>query len=163
MNNSLARVYDDLVRLLHDGVLPQLEGDAIRSQVFGAIFLLKNLQLRTDWSIAPLADEIRAQDALFGRLRELAHPGAERLPSAPRVAADLPGGRELLALRDAGNALVSQLIEAGADGDAGQLIDAYMRAELDMELRHTPKPMFAEMSSGKAQSADETPRQGWHG
>lgn len=153
MNNSLDRVFDDLVRLLRDDVVPQLEGDAIRSQVFGAIFMLKNMQMRTDWSVAPLADEIRAQDVLFGRLREIAHPGSERLPTAPRVAADLPSGRELLALRDAGNELVAQLIEASASGEAGRLIDAYMRAELDMEMRHTPKPMFAEMSSGKAQSA----------
>lgn len=153
MNNSLDRVFDDLVRLLRDDVVLQLEGDAIRSQVFGAIFMLKNIQLRTDWSIAPLAGEIRAQDALFGRLREISHPGSERLPTAARVAADLPSGRELLALRDAGNDMISQLIEAAAGGEAGQLIDAYMRIELDMEMRHTPKPMFAEMSSGKAQSA----------
>jgi hypothetical protein len=155
VNNSLERVFDDLVRLLRDDVVPQLGGDALRSQVFGAIFMLKNLQLRCDWSTSPLAAQIRAQDALFEQLRGtgigIGQPGAAALPVAPRIAAELPSGAELLALRDAGNALVCGLIEAGTAGPAGALIDGYMRAELDLEMRHTPKPMFAEMSSGQSQ------------
>lgn len=153
MNNSLDRVFDDLVRLLRDDVVPQLEGDALRSQVFGAIFMLKNLQLRTDWSVAPLAGHIRAQDELFSQLRGIGHPGAALLPDGPRIAAEPPSGTHLLALRDAGNAIVSRLIVAGAEGAAADLIDGYMRTELDLEMRHTPKPMFAEMSSGKSQPA----------
>jgi hypothetical protein len=152
MNNSLDRVFDDLVRLLRDDVVPMLDSDAVRSQIFGAIFMLKNLQLRTDWSIAPLAAEIRAQDSLFEQLRRIDHPSAAELPTALRVATDLPSGAELLAVRDAGNALVSRLIETGLTGEAAALVNGYMRAELDIEMRHTPKPMFAEMSSGKSQS-----------
>ena len=60
-----------------------------------------------------------------------------------------------MAMRDAGNALVAELVASPAvaiDAPAMGLVSAYMRAELDMEMRHIPKPMFAEMSSGRSQS-----------
>ena len=159
MNNSPDRVFEDILRLLRDDVIPQLEGDALRSQVFGAIFMLKNLQLRVDWGGAPLIDEIRAQDTLFDALRALDPPVDVELPKAPRLAPGTPTGGRLLALRDEGNALVSRFIAEGGGRRAGDpvrvamdaLLSAYMRTELELEIRHTPKPMFAEMSSGKAQ------------
>lgn len=153
MNNDIARIHADLVRLLRDEVLPRLADDGVRGQVFGAIFMLNALQLRTDWSSEPLVAEIQAQDALFAALRA-SHPElVPGLPTTPRLAEPPLTGPALLALRDAGNALVAGLVESpalGIEGPAMALISAYMRAELDMEMRHTPKPMFAEMSSGQS-------------
>lgn len=163
MNNSLDRVFEDIIRLLRDDVIPQLEGDALRSQTFGAIFMLKNLQLRVDWSCEPLLGEVRAQDELFDRLREMQGVAWSALPSGPRVGPDAPSGAQLMVLRDEGNALVSRLIAEPVTTNAAQerqassaialLLQTYVRAELDMEMRHTPKPMFAEMSSGKSPNA----------
>lgn len=153
MNSSLERVYDDLVRLLRDDVIPGLASEVVRAQVFGAIFMLKNLQLRTDWSSEPLLGQVRAQDELFARLREVGVVDGAAWPSSARVAPEVPSGSGLLTLRDEGNARLADLLRDGSgriDAEAMALIVAYMRLELDMEMRHTPKPMFAEMSSGKS-------------
>jgi hypothetical protein len=151
VNNSLDRLFEDIIRLLADDVIPQLEGDVVRSQVFSAIFMLKNIQMRVDWGKEPLAGQVRAQDELFGKLSRDGMTGGVELPAIPRVPSTQLSGTQLMTLRDQGNALVAELIAALPEAAAPQLV-GYMRTELDMEMKHTAKPMFAEMSSGKKEA-----------
>ena len=66
---------------------------------------------------------------------------------------------ELLQRRDEGNAAITAMLrwrdEAGAALDATSaaaleaLLRGAMRGEVDIELKHSPRPLFAEMSSGR--------------
>ena len=154
MNNSLDRVFEDLISLLIDQVLPRLDEDAVRSQVFAAVFMIETLRLRTDWASEPLLAQIRAQDELFARLRDL-DPALLVLPAGPRVPEPCLGGQDLLALRDAGDTVIARLLAVGTGADAGlagrmeALLADYVRLELALERPHLAKPMFAQMSSGQ--------------
>ncbi len=82
------------------------------------------------------------------------------LPALP------PGGMpavtpiaDLLALRDEGNRAIAAMfgwLDAGRASLAEpvasgveKLLRAAMRAEVDIELKNSPRPLFAEMSSGQ--------------
>jgi len=65
----------------------------------------------------------------------------------------------LLERRDANNREIGTWLEwldaksvelpAGAAQTIEQLLRAAMRAEIDLELKNSPRPLFAEMSSGR--------------
>ncbi len=154
MNNSPDRIFEDVVRLLLDQVLPRLDEEAVRSQVFAAVFMIETLRLRTDWAAEPLVAQIRAQDALFAQLAALG-PAMPALPAGPRVPEPCLCGQDLLALRDAGDAVIAGLVSGPVAPDAGvqarmdALLAAYVRLELELERPYTAKPMFAQMSSGQ--------------
>ena len=154
MNNSLDRVFEDLISLLIDQVLPQLDEDAIRSQIFAAVFMIQTLRLRTDWASEPLVAQIRAQDELFAQLTEL-EPALPALPAGPRAPEPCLRGQDLLALRDEGDAVIAGLVSgrelagAGPQGRIDALLADYVRLELALERPHLAKPMFAQISSGQ--------------
>jgi hypothetical protein len=161
MNNSFPRLIDGMCATLRSEVLPRLADDYARSQVFGVINLLNTFKVRADWSAGFLLQQIAAQhEALHGvaeLLRDapvpLERPAVAALaePAATPVA-------ELLALRDEGNRAIgvwsawvdanrARLDEASA-ARIDQLLRAAMRAEVAIELKNAPRPLFAEMSSG---------------
>ena len=164
MNNSFSRLIDGMCATLRGEVLTRLDDEFARGQVFGVINLLNTFKARADWSAGFLLEQIAAQQqALDGVRARVAGSTAEAtLPALPQ--APLPAAMpiaELLARRDAGNraidALVAWLDAAGGGGtldpDAAAAVEALlrgaMRAEVDLELKHSPRPLFAEMSSGK--------------
>ena len=56
---------------------------------------------------------------------------------------------ELLARRDEGNAAIAALLRGGdLPADVEALLRQAMRAEVEIELKNAPRPLFAEMSSG---------------
>jgi hypothetical protein len=161
MNNSFARLIDGMNATLRKEVLGRLDDEFARGQVFGIINLLNTFKVRADWSAGFLLQQYDAQrTALDGAVALLgACPQAADLPELPRLAplAATPID-ELLAARDEANraigALLGWLDARGTDLDGGvaaqveSLLRTAMRAETSIELKNSPRPLFAEMSSG---------------
>jgi len=154
MNNSFVRLIDGMCATLRSEVLTRLDDEFARGQVFGVINLLNTFKVRADWSTAFLLEQIAAQQQALDAVR-------------PLVAVPLPEGSappmtpiaELLARRDEGNRALGAVL-AWLDGEGATLADERraeigahlrraMRAEVDLELKHAPRPLFAEMSSGR--------------
>jgi hypothetical protein len=152
MNNSFARLIDGACATLRTEVLPRLEDEFARGQVFGVINLLNTLKVRADWSASFLLQQLAAQKAaLDGVAALLDEPASPALPVSTPIA-------ELLAMRDEGNRRISTMLARldaqdatlvpGAMAQAEALLRQAMRAEVEIELRNAPRPLFAEMSSG---------------
>ena len=155
MNNSFPRLIDGMCATLRTEVLSRLDDEFARGQVFGVINLLNTFKVRADWSAGFLLQQIAAQqaalDGVAALLPGLPAGGAVPLPQATPIA-------ELLALRDEHNRRIAALLarldaerHALAPDTAAQaeaLLRQAMRAEVDIELKNAPRPLFAEMSSG---------------
>ena len=152
MNNSFPRLIDGMCAVLRAEVLTRLDDEFARGQVFGVINLLNTFKVRADWSAGFLLQQIAAQQAaLDGVAAWLNEPQSPGLPVATPIA-------ELLALRDAGNRRIDEAL-ARLDAERATLapdtaaqvetlLRQAMRAEVDIELKNSPRPLFAEMSSG---------------
>lgn len=158
MNNSFARLVDGMCATLRQEVLTRLEDDFARGQVFGVINLLNTFKARADWSSGFLLQQIAAQQAAFDGVRALLRGNEAGLPPLPQ--GPLPQTApiaQLLARRDEGNQSIAVMLQwmDAAQVDAGtatrieELLRAAMRAEIDIELKNSPRPLFAEMSSGR--------------
>lgn len=162
MNNSFARLIDGMCTTLRQEVLTRLDDDFARGQVFGVINLLNTFKVRADWSAGFLLQQIDAQqqalDAVRRRIDGTTAAGSlPELPSGPLpVVTPVP---DLLARRDAGNQAIAVLL-AWLDAEGRLLptdeqaaverdLRSAMDAEVQIELRHSPRPLFAEMSSGR--------------
>jgi hypothetical protein len=154
MNNSFGRLIDGMCATLRAEVLTRLDDEFARGQVFGVINLLNTFKMRADWSAAFLLEQIAAQQQALDAVRPLV-----TLPLAPVPLPAVTPIAELLAQRDEGNRAIEAVI-AWLDGEGNALaperraeIEAHlrraMRAEVDLELKHAPRPLFAEMSSGR--------------
>ena len=165
MNNSFSRLIDGMCASLRSEVLPRLDDGFARGQVFGLINVLNTFKTRADWSAGFLLEQIAAQQQALDAARSLlaAAPSSTSLPAAPTLAAlDMPpqmSVADLLQRRDEGNAAITAWLQwrdqAGAALDETSaaaleaLLRGAMRAEVDIELKHSPRPLFAEMSSGR--------------
>jgi hypothetical protein len=143
-------------------VLTRLDDEFGRGQVFGVINLLNTFKVRANWSAEYLLEQIESQrsalEAAYACLRQGAPARVPPAPPplAPAVHAPIA---ELLARRDTLNAAISALLAwLQAQGDALDAATARdtlaplrqaMRREVDLELKWAPRPLFAEMSSGK--------------
>jgi len=161
MNNSFGRLIDGMNATLRKEVLSRLDDEFARGQVFGIINLLNTFKVRADWSAGFLLQQIEAQrtaiDGVAGLLQ--GHAEASTLPALP--AGDAPQTvpiAELLATRDDGNRAIGELLEwldarrEALDPQTATQIETLlrtaMRAEVSIELKNSPRPLFAEMSSG---------------
>lgn len=158
MNNSFSRLIDGMCATLRGEVLSRLDDEFARGQVFGVINLLNTFKARADWSAGFLLQQIAAQQAALGNVAAL----LSSTPSAPATEpAELPVAtpiNDLLALRDTGNRRIGDLLawldehratlapDIAARAEA--LLREAMRAEIQIELKNSPRPLFAEMSSG---------------
>jgi hypothetical protein len=161
MNNSFARLIDGMNATLRKEVVPRLDDEFARGQVFGVINLLNTFKVRADWSSGFLREQIAAQcQALDGIVALVG-----RCPDAPSLPALPAGGTPqtvsvaaLLTMREDNNRAISALLDwldaqraklpSGLAQDIEQRLLATMREELAIELRNSPRPLFAEMSSG---------------
>jgi hypothetical protein len=162
MNNSFPRLIDGMCATLRNEVLTRLDDDFARGQVFGIINLLNTFKVRADWSAGFLLQQIEAQRTALDSVLALSHGIA-----TDTVVPPLPQGlepmvtsiAELLASRDAGNQGIGDLlnwldavqtqIEPETRNQIESLLRNAMRAEVDIELKNSPKPLFAQMSSGR--------------
>ena len=156
MNNSFPRLIDGMCATLRAEVLTRLDDEFARGQVFGVINLLNTFKVRADWSAGFLLQQIEAQRvALDGVASALT--GVADLPSIPQRAtpATTPIA-ELLALRDDGNRSIAALLgwldarraqlAPQTAAEVERLLRGAMRAEVDIELKNSPRPLFAQMS-----------------
>jgi hypothetical protein len=164
MNNSFERLIDGMTATLRSEVLTRLDDEFARGQVFGVINLLNNMRIRADWSVNFLHEEVNAQrQALSAAQESLAKQGLS-LPSFQGRAMTTESlsptldAANLLQLREEGNAALQAVLhwlwskpsglEAQQIGEIESAVRRAMRTEVELEIRHLAKPMFAEMSQG---------------
>jgi hypothetical protein len=162
MNNSFPRLIDGMCATLRAEVLTRLDDEFARGQVYGVINLLNTFKVRADWSAGFLMQQIEAQHTALGGvtmvLQGLSTGDAfPQLPQGPSPATTPVS--ELLALRDAGNQSIADLLVwIDAEGSRlnpevlaqiEKLLQTAMLAEVAIELKNSPKPLFAQMSSGQ--------------
>ena len=155
MNNSFVRLIDGMCATLRAEVLTRLDDEFARGQVFGVINLLNTFKVRADWSAVFLLEQLAAQQQALEAVRPLI---AVPLPP-PGLPATTPIS-DLLARRDEGNRAIEAVL-TWLDSDGGTALPAArrgeieshlrraMRSEVDLELKYAPRPLFAEMSSGR--------------
>ena len=162
MNNSFPRLIDGMCATLRNEVLTRLEDEFARGQVFGVINLLNTFKERADWSAGFLLQQIDAQCAALQGVAALLQGQAlaPPLPPWPQGLAPVPTPvADLLALRDENNRVIDAMLQ-WLDQQAQQLspdnaskvehlLRQAMRTELSIELKHSPRPLFAQMSSGQ--------------
>ena len=166
MNNSFARLIDGMNATLRSEVLTRLDDEFARGQVFGVINLLNTFKVRADWSSGFLLEQIAAQRGALDGVTALldGRPEAQSLPELP--AGDVPQAVPidlLLAMRDRGNRAIADLLRwldaqraslsPRMAEQVEQLLRTAMRAEVGVELKNSPRPLFAEMSSGQEDAA----------
>jgi hypothetical protein len=161
MNNSFTRLIDGMNATLRKEVLSRLDDEFARGQVFGVINLLNTFKLRADWSAGFLLQQIEAQRTALDGVAALlqGQAAAASLPALPvgEVPRPVPIA-DLLSRRDDGNRAIGELLgwldvqrATLAPQTAAQIetmLRTAMRAELSIELKNSPRPLFAEMSSG---------------
>lgn len=158
MNNSFERLIDGMIEALRREVIPHLDGEFPRGQVFGVIFMLNSLKMRAGWTQQFLGEQIEALSALADHIAALDDIPADM----PRISAIEAGGdRPAVEARDAGDGQVAALIDWLSDhGDrlppaslhaVNGAIDAYLKRQIRHELTTSAKPMFAEISLGREQ------------
>lgn len=159
MNNSFPRLIDGMCATLRSEVLSRLEDEFARGQVYGVINLLNTFKVRADWSVAFLSDQVTAQSDAINQVRER----LAGLPDAPVIAARLSPqpitAGQLSVMRDEGNQVIGQLLDwlslhrnslsTELVQDIERPLRQSMRTEIQIELKNSPRPLFAEMSSGK--------------
>ena len=166
MNNSFTRLIDGMNATLRSEVLTRLDDEFARGQVFGVINLLNTFKVRADWSAGFLLQQIDAQRTALDGVAALLKGRAEAATLPPLPTGAVPQSvpiAELLALRDDGNRTIGALLgwldaqrERLAPQTAEQvegLLRTAMRAEVGIELKNSPRPLFAEMSSGQEDPA----------
>jgi hypothetical protein len=162
MNNSFPRLIDGMCATLRSEVLPRLDDEFARGQVFGIINLLNTFKVRADWSAGFLLQQLAAQHAALERVEALVRgtPHAAGLPALAQ--GELPASvpiADLLAARDTGNRAIAAALH-WLDAEAARLplataaqvenhLREAMRSEIEIELKNSPRPLFAEMSSGR--------------
>jgi hypothetical protein len=164
MNNSYIRLIDGMTATLRQEVLTRLDDEFARGQVFGVINLLNTMRLRADWSVNFLHQQISAQRDAFSKVNTVlavsqVNGAIPAYPSGEPPA--LIDANALIALRDEGNLAIIELLRwlwsapAGVStaqrSDIEGALRRSMRSEVEVELRHSSKPMFAEMSQGTEQ------------
>jgi hypothetical protein len=149
-----------MIDTLRGEIIPKLEGEFVRGQAFGVIYMLESLKLRTSWSTAFLTEQLSALRELSLALQAI--PGLPRNAPRPEISPEFPhDAGDMERLRDQGDEAVSALIIwlgahksslAPAITDAADTaIKTYIHRQLKHELKVSARPMFAEISLGKEQ------------
>lgn len=152
MSSDLDRVFDGIIGMLNESVIPNLTDEVTRGQVFATIYALSELKVRTDWSADWLRRHLDIQLAAFAAAGE----GGDDLPPPPFV--EVPLGlspSELAEMRDAGDAWLCAaqgwIDRTGASPGRDQVdraaVDAIL-AQTYLEMQLTPKPMYSKVAKG---------------
>lgn len=157
MNNSYPRLIKGVIEFLNDEVIPELKGDYLRSQVYGAIYILKQLDIRGDWSVDFIKEELDLQSELFKKIRTYC---VEFGVVPPKMTnwdnLQIQNSSQLSDLKDQRNLDVEKILDwLRMEGQAlppalfkeiEKLIKTYMLEEVRTEKNYTAKSMFAEIS-----------------
>jgi hypothetical protein len=158
MSESFGHLVRGMIESIRLHVLPNLEDDFARGQIFAILFSLESLKQNADWKIAPLLQQVRIQDEALADVLRLAE-GVE-LPTfsaLPRIAIEVVDSVHLELLRDQGDRHIGRLLaclpeQEGIDPESAKLIERRLRKaqcdQLKVELDVTPKSMFEDISTG---------------
>lgn len=159
MNNSFPRLIDGMCATLRKEVLSRLDDEFARGQVFGVINLLNTFKVRADWSVGFLSQQVQAQCDVLDQIARMGEGCADFPPISQRQAPQPVTAGQLEAMRDDGNRQIGALLTWLADHRAqltvefatemDRLLRQAMRTEIEIELKNSPRPLFAEMSSGQ--------------
>jgi hypothetical protein len=161
MTNSLERIFDGIIDVLHSRVIPKIQEESVRGQAYGALDMLRNLKPRVEWAVGPLHDDVAEGLSLVERIAALledAEPApppaqAERPATSRLTAAELEPMRDRLdehlceILR--WTAEHRQTLPAGRAGEIETAIRDQQRARLKREVKLTAPPLFGEISRGQ--------------
>jgi len=157
MTNSLERIFDGMIDVLHTRVIPRIQDEFARGQAYGALDLLRNLKPRVEWAVGPLQDDVAAELALAERIAGV----IPELPSLPTETRATPGrtASELERTRDridehlcAVLRWISEHRDAIAVDRAAEVETAIrdqQRPRLKREVKLTAPPLFGEISRGQ--------------
>ena len=87
MTNSLERIFDGLIDVLHTRVIPRIDDEFARGQAYGALDMLRNLKPRVEWAVGPLQEDVTAELALAEKIAGM----IRELPSLPNECRESPG------------------------------------------------------------------------
>lgn len=157
MINSLGRIFDGIVEMLRDQVLPRLSDDFARGQVYGAIDLLGNLKTRVEWDAGALRDDVTARTDLIGKIAALLGGAG---PTAPATSLSATaGGAELEEIRGRLDEHLCRVIDwisehrselpAERVAEVESAIRDQQRSGLKRAVKLTAPPLFGEMSRGQ--------------
>ncbi|MEO8296397.1 MAG: hypothetical protein ABI574_01175 [Burkholderiales bacterium] len=156
MSPDLHRLIDGIIGSINESVLPQLNDEFARGQLFSALYLLSELQLRADWGQGWLREHLAIHEAAFNAVRAAGPTATAGLPPPPFDAlGDETSVPRLLALRDAADRWLCDIqrwldaTPAGAPRDAvAQAVSQALKAQAALELRLTPKPAYSKVAKG---------------
>src|SRR5262249_49229334 len=102
MTNSLERIFEGIIDVLHSRVIPKIHDESARSQAYGALDMLRNLKPRVGWAVGPLRAAVVEElppCAPTAALPENAKPAPPSAPAERPSTSGLPAA-ELEPLRD---------------------------------------------------------------
>lgn len=157
MNNSFPRLIDGITTFLNDEIIPELEGDFLRGQLYGAIYILKQMRERGDWSVNFVEEELALANRLFKEVQAICAESSLDSPDTSLIELNkLETASNLIEVRDDANLRIEHLIDwvhdsktsmpEGAYQKLDQALKDYMLQEVRTEMRYTAKSMFAEIS-----------------
>ena len=161
MTNSLERIFDGIIDVLHSRVIPKIQDESARSQAYGALDMLRNLKPRVEWAVGPMRDDVAKGLALCGRISALLEDAEPAPPSAPaeRPSASALTAAELEPLRDrldehlcAGLRWIAAHRETLPPANASEIETAIrdqQRIRLKREVKLTAPALFGEISRGQ--------------
>jgi hypothetical protein len=157
MINSLDRIFDGIVQMLRDDVLPRIDDEFARGQVYGAMDLLGNLKTRVEWDAGALRGDVTERTALVAKITPLLGGLG---PDAPQTGVSVEAtSREL---EDARRRLDEHLcrvldwisahrseLPAERAAEIEAAIRDQQRPELRRAVKRTAPPLLGEMSRGQ--------------
>ena len=161
MTNSLARIFDGIIEVLHSRVIPAIHDDSVRGQAYGALDMLRNLKPRVEWAAGPLHEDVSQRLALIVRIGALLESASETPPEplAVSVAAPRSTATELEPLRDRLDEYLCEVLRwcerhrsALPKGRADEIETAIrdqQRVQLKREVKLTAPALFGEISRGQ--------------
>jgi len=156
MTNSLERLFDGLIDVLHTRVIPRIDDEFARGQAFGALDVLRNLKVRVEWAVGPLRDDVAAELALADEIARLLGDA----PTLPEECRHDPAttASELERTRDRIDAHLCAVlrwisehrgqISADRAAEVEKAIRDQQRPRLKREVKLTAPPLFGEISRG---------------
>ena len=159
MNNSFARLIDGMCATLRSEVLTRLNDEFARGQVFGVINLLNTFKVRADWSSVFLGEQLKAQCEALQAVSTLLQAHQDPPPCPAVTPPDVLPASDMLRMRDENNQHIDNVLtwvdqHRMALGEEAvrqleQPLRQALKREIELELKFSPRPLFAEMSSGK--------------
>lgn len=159
MNNSLPRLYEGMAAALGERVLPHIDDDFARGQVYGVIYLLQCLNLRTDWSddyLRPQWDALQSAKQRLGAL-------LSDVPGAPGIDAPVREGGTLHQRCEATRVALCAAYDwterhaAELPPDTANAVRAAWQAFIETDLKHELSQRvslpYSEMSTGRSTTA----------